>query len=94
VKGFLGHCIAHLSVRRRIRLMALHGHKMGKPLPANPLITKGEAGRGGRRSDPWPLRPIRFHSEGAARRGEAPPRPYLLVAYPHVIDGLGLPLFA
>jgi hypothetical protein len=36
-----------------------------------------------------PLRPIRFHPAGAACRGEAPPRPYFLVAYPHVIDGLG-----
>jgi hypothetical protein len=32
--------------------------------------------------------PIRSHPEGAARRGEAAPRPYLLIAYPHVIDGL------
>jgi hypothetical protein len=36
-----------------------------------------------------PLRPIRFHPAGAACRGEAAPRPYFLVAYPHVIDGLG-----
>ena len=34
-------------------------------------------------------RGIRFHPEGAACRGEAPPRPYVLVVYPHVIDGLG-----
>jgi hypothetical protein len=40
----------------------------------------------------WPLRPIRFHPDGAACRGEAAPRPYLLVAYPHVIDGLGYAL--
>jgi hypothetical protein len=37
-----------------------------------------------------PLRPIRFYPEGPACRGEAPPRPYFLVANPHVIDGLGL----
>jgi hypothetical protein len=36
-----------------------------------------------------PLRPIRFHPAGAACRGEGAPRPYFLVAYPHVIDGLG-----
>jgi hypothetical protein len=41
----------------------------------------------------WPLRAIRFHPEGAACRGEAPPRHYLLVAYPHVIDGLGSAFF-
>jgi len=32
---------------------------------------------------------IRFHPEAAACRGEAAPRPYVPVAYPHVIDGLG-----
>jgi len=37
-------------------------------------------------------RGIRYHPQGAACRGEAPPRPYVLVVYPHVIDGLG-PLF-
>jgi hypothetical protein len=52
----------------------------------NPLITTGETGRGAR---PWPLRPIPFHPEGAACRGEAAPRPYFLVAYPHAIEGLG-----
>jgi hypothetical protein len=45
----------------------------------NPWITTGEAGMRARR---WPLRPVRFHPEGAACRSEAPPRPYLLVAYP------------
>jgi hypothetical protein len=55
----------------------------------NPSITMGETGGGGRRGDPWPLRPIWFHPQGAGCRGEAPPRPYLLVTYPHVIDGLG-----
>jgi hypothetical protein len=72
------------------------------PRHPNPLITTGETGRGGRPGDPWPLRPIRFHPQGAACRGEAAlrqahggeqgrtaPRPYLLVACPHVIDGLG-----
>ena len=39
-----------------------------------------------------PQRAIRFHPGGAACRGEAPPRPYLHVADPHVIDGLGLAL--
>jgi len=34
-------------------------------------------------------RGIRYHPQGAACRGEAPPRPYFLVVYPHVIDGLG-----
>jgi len=34
-------------------------------------------------------RGIRYHPQGAACRGEAPPRPYVLVVYPHVIDGLG-----
>ena len=34
-------------------------------------------------------RGIRFHPEGAACRGEAPPRSYVLVVYPHVIDGFG-----
>jgi len=52
----------------------------------NPLITTGKIGKGAR---PWPLRSIRFHPEGAACRGEAPPRPYSLVAYLDVIDGLG-----
>ena len=72
-----------------------HGHA---PLPSsssvidglgaapNPFITTGETGRGAR---PRPLRPIRFHPVGAACRGEAAPRPYFLVAYPHIIDGLG-----
>jgi hypothetical protein len=43
----------------------------------NPSIRTGGTGW-----DAWrrPLRPIRFHPEGAARRGEAPPRPYLIVA--------------
>ena len=59
-------------------------------LKPNPWITTGETGRGGRRSDPWPLRPSQFHPEAAACRGEAAPRPYFLLAYPHVIDGLGL----
>jgi hypothetical protein len=57
-----------------------------KHLDPNPSITTREAGRGARA---WPLRPIRFHPEGAACRGEAAPRPYLLVAHPHGIDGLG-----
>ena len=39
-------------------------------------------------SAPATKRGIRFHPEGAACRGEAPPRPYVLVVYPHVIDGL------
>ena len=53
----------------------------------NPSKTTGQPNMGARR---WRLRPIRFHPEGAARRGEAAPRPYLLIACPHVIDGLGL----
>jgi len=57
---------------------------------------------GGRRGDPWPLRPTWFHPQGAACRGEAAlrqaqggersrtaPRPYLLVTCPRVIEGLG-----
>jgi hypothetical protein len=53
----------------------------------DPFITTRDTGGGAR---PWRLRPIRFHPEGAACRGEAAPRPYLLVACPHLIDGLGL----
>jgi hypothetical protein len=34
-------------------------------------------------------RRVRFHLQGARCRDEAPPRPYVLVVYPHVIDGLG-----
>jgi hypothetical protein len=52
----------------------------------NPSITTGQRNMGARR---WRPRPIRLHPEGAACRGEAAPRPYLLVACPHVIDGLG-----
>jgi hypothetical protein len=52
----------------------------------NPSITTGQPSMGARRSPP---RPIRFHPEGAACRGEAAPHLYLLVACPHVIDGLG-----
>ena len=52
----------------------------------NPSITTGQPNTGARR---WRLRPNRFHPEGAAGRGEAAPRPYLLVACPHVIDGSG-----
>jgi hypothetical protein len=55
----------------------------------NPSITTGQPSMGGRRADRWRPRPIRFHPEGAACRGEAAPRPYLLVACPHVIDALG-----
>ena len=36
-----------------------------------------------------PVRLVRFHPEGAAGRGEVPPRPDNFAAYPHVIDGLG-----
>ena len=46
----------------------------------------GKMGTGAR---PWHLRRIRFRPEGAACRGEAAPRPYIFVAYPDVIDGLG-----
>ena len=49
-------------------------------------MTTGQPGMGTRR---WPLRPIRFHPEIATCRGEAAPRPYLLMAYLHVINGLG-----
>ena len=34
-------------------------------------------------------RRIRFHLEGAACRAGAPTRPYVLVVYLHVFDGLG-----
>jgi hypothetical protein len=52
---------------------------------ANPSVTTGRTGRG---EWPWPPNAVRFHPEGAACRGEAPPRPYVLVVYLHVIDGL------
>ena len=59
--------------------------KAGSNVP-NPLITTGETSSGAR---PRSLRTIRLHAEGAGCRGEAAPRPYFFVAYPHVIDGLG-----